>query len=139
MATHKVVKVRITRGAGGGMKYPKRFKAYEIAGQGLSRGEGEGHCLVILPDGMADEYSLDPDMEVVTTAEADALLEEWRVAKGQPAEVVTDANRVALVTAKCLAKVPLTQEDLDALDPSTDVPGVERRPKPLKSRYPSIL
>lgn len=150
VATHKVIRVRIVRGGIGEntMKYPARYYAQEVVRRGigpagfysghLARGGSEAWCLVILPNDLADEYAADPDMETISAAQADMLLDEWRVLKSRPSEVVTDLNRIIAIQTKLLAGMELTQEDREALDPDSDVPGINRA-KPLKRRFPEIL
>lgn len=149
-ATHKVVRVRIVRGGIGEntMRYPARYFAQEIDRRGvgpgglysghLARGGSEAWCLIILPNDLADEYATDPDMETISVAQADMLLDEWRRLKGRPSEMVTDMNRIIAIQTKLLAGMELSQEDRDALDPDSDVPGINRV-RPLKLRFPEAL
>lgn len=140
----KIVKVRIRRGDEGQnmMVYPVRYHAQEVDLQGLgplnvnqsnaysghiARGGKEAWCLIILDDDLADDYAADADMAIITPVVADALMEEWRVAKGETEEVVQDASRIVAISAKQAAGLPLSDEDLKALDPEDSVPGVNKR------------
>ena len=154
MATHKIVKVKIVRKPGTSkMQYPATFKAKEVAelgivpsalsrigySGGLSRGEGAGYCLIVLPNILADEYALDPDMETITVTAADILLEQWRQDKHLPEETVTNPNRIAAIQAKLDASIALSQDDLDALDPDSRVPGIENTLLPVKEKFPGLF
>lgn len=139
----KIVKVRIRRGdpAKGEdqLVYPARFNPAEVQRRGIGHINGargySGHIglggdeewtFVGLDDDLADEYALDPDMEIVTPAQADAEMEQWRLMRGEPAEFVRDPERIQAIVAKQQAGLALTQEDLDALNPDSPVPGVNR-------------
>lgn len=140
----KIVKVRITRGGVGQaqMVYPDRYIAEEVdrrgAGPlnvngaaaysgGIGRGDAEEFCLIVLDDQIAEEYeSSGPDMEIVSAADADALMEQWRIDQGNPAEVVRDVNRIQAIIAKQGAGITLTAEDLEALDVDSPVPGINK-------------
>lgn len=141
----KYVKVRITRGGVGEhrMVYPARYDSREVARSmaggleysgGIRRGDDEEWMLVLLDDALAAEYAKDPDMEIVSDTEADALWEQWRAARGEPVERVTDPNRMLAIVAKVQAGIELSAEDQAALDPESDVPGVNRTPKPSELR-----
>ncbi len=140
----KIVKVRIRRGDEGQemMVYPARYRAQEVDRNGLgplnvnqsnaysghiARGGKTAWCLIILDDDLADEYATDANMAIITPIVADALMEEWRVAKGETEEVVQDVSRITAIAAKQAASLPLTDEDLKALDPEDSVPGVNKR------------
>lgn len=138
----KIVKVMIRRGdpAAGQrqMLYPTRYNAKEVDAKGRILPAGySGHIglggdtewlFIALDDETADDYALDPDMEIVAPEDADADLESWRVMRGEPAEQVTDAVRIQAIAAKQAAGIPLTDEDRDALDPDKPVRGINRRP-----------
>ena len=152
MATHKIVRVRIHRGSVGQnqMVYPARYNAFEVdrAGIGptsimqggagysghIGLGGSEEWCLIVLPSALADEYALDPDMDIVTPAQADVLLETWRVLKGEPDEVVRDPDRLTTIAVKQQAGLRLSAYDLKALDPDDETPGINRRLVPIKRR-----
>ncbi len=145
----KLLRVRITRGGTGdpAMRYPARYNAQEvdrngmyataIAGTtalsgGLSRGEDVEFCVIALRDELADEYALDPDMELITPEMADQLIEQWRVLRGDSEEVVDSPSRIQAIAVKQQAGLPLTDEDRAALDPASAVPGVRRRVRPVR-------
>ncbi len=115
----KIVKVRIRRGEEGQemMVYPARYRAQEVDRNGLgplgvnqsnaysghiARGGNAAWCLIILDDDLADEYAADADMTIISPGVADALMEEWRVAKGETEEVVQDVSRITAIAAKQL-------------------------------------
>jgi len=141
----KIVKVRIRRGGPSEdmMVYPSRYDAQEVDRCGigplnLQRGAGaySGHiglggdeewCLIALPPDLAAEYAKDPDMEIVTVDEADALMEEWRKFRGEPEILINDPDRLRLIHLKIARGLQPSQEDLKALDPDDDTPGVVRR------------
>jgi hypothetical protein len=153
--THKLVKVRIRAGdhskGESQMIYPKRYNPHEVDRRGvgptavargsaaysghIGRGGEEEWCFIILPDELAEEYAQDPDMELATPAQADTDMEAWRQIKGETAEVVTDIDRIHAIRAKQGAGIPLTAEDLAALDIDNDVPGIEKRLKPLRAQW----
>lgn len=141
----KHVKVRIQRGSAGQnqMVYPARYDSREVGRSkaggleysgGIRNGGDEEWMLVLLDDALAAEYAKDPDMEIVSDTQADALSEDWRVLRGEPVERVTDANRMLAIIAKTSAGVALSAEDLASLDPNSDVPGVSRARKPSERR-----
>jgi hypothetical protein len=137
----KTVRVHIRRGdpkqGEDQMVYPAGFNAQEVAYRGLGHiaysghiglGEQEEWTLIMVDDDLATQYDADPDMEIVTEAEADLDIEDWRVMKNEPLEVVTDPNRIAAINAKVAAGVTLSAEDLLALDPDSPIPGIVKRP-----------
>ena len=135
----KIVRVRIRRGdpalGEAQMVYPAGFNADEAQRRGIGHiaysghmGEGgdEEWTLIGLDDALADTYALDPDMEIVTTVTADAELETWRIRKNEPSEQVRDATRIQAIAAKQSARITLSSEDLEALDPDNPVLGINR-------------
>lgn len=143
----KLVKVRIRRGdhtkGENQMVYPAAYDAREVDRHKTGKLDYSGHMrfgqaeewmIVCLEDTVADKYALDPDMEIVDDATADADSEAWRQMRGEPEEQVRDPNRIQAIVAKQTAGIPLTQEDQDALDPSKDVAGINRREKPSEVR-----
>lgn len=140
----KAVKVRIRRGSVNEpmMVYPARYNAIEVDRNGIGptnvnpasvvysggigRGEAEEWCYIILPDALADEYALDPDMSIEADSKADADMEAWRIANGAPMTTVRDPDRIHAIRAKQEAGMALTQEDLDALDETKDTSGINR-------------
>lgn len=139
----KVVKVHIRRGVVGQnlMVYPTRYNAQEVDRNGLGplnvnktnaysshigRGGAEEWCFILLQDALADEYALDPDMEIVTPVQADTLMEQWRVEKGVPEESVLDPTRLDAILIKQHMGTVLSAEDLKALDPDDPIPGINK-------------
>lgn len=140
----KIVKVRIRRGGVGQsqMVYPSRYRAEEVDRNGLGplnvnqagaysghigRGGSEEWCIIVLDDDLANEYALDPNMEIVTPAQADALMEQWRIDNGESEEVVLDPNRINAIVAKQNAGIALTAEDTAALDVNDPIRGINKR------------
>lgn len=145
MADYKVVQVTFTRGVDG-LQYPDRYNAQEVEANGkgpavsgysgeMSQGADAGHCLIVLESTLADEYAVDPDMEIVSPARADALVDKWRKSQNLPSEIVTNPDRIMAIRAKQSAGMPLTQEDRDVLDPDKDI-GIQRANKPLREKLP---
>ena len=145
----RVVKVRIHRGdfarGENQLMYPERYNPQEIDRQGQLIGPGNGGysghiglggdeewCILVLPDALANEYAEDRDMEIITMSEADTLREQWRQFRGETEERVDDPERIQAVRAKQEAGIALSQEDRDALDPNSDVPGIRKRIRPLQ-------
>ena len=139
----KLVKVRIRRGdprkGEPQMVYPSLFDPQEVHARGIGHVHGRygysGHIgmggneewtIVGVDDAVATRYATDADMAIVTPVEADALIEEWRVFRGDPAEVVTDPQRIQAIATKQAAGLALTDEDREALDPEGDTHGVNR-------------
>lgn len=140
----KVIKVHIRRGQLGEsmMVYPARYNAQEVDRHGLGplnvnqtgaysghigRGGSEEWCIIILDDVMADEYAQDPRMEIITAAQADALMEQWRIDNDEPEEVISDLDRIHAIRAKQGAGIALSRDDLRALDPNDRVRGITKR------------
>jgi hypothetical protein len=151
----KVLRVRIRRGAVGEsqMIYPTRYKAEEVDRNGLgplnvmqsnaysghiARGGSEAWCIIVLEDVLADEYATDPDMEIIAAAQADTLMEQWRVLKGETEEVVKDPDRINAIGVKQATGTALTEEDLKALDVNDPTPGVNKRLKSLEDRMREV-
>lgn len=143
----KLVLVRIRRGDPSKgepqMVYPARFNAQEVHARGVGHvggvygysghmalGADEEWTIIGVDDALADEYDADPDMMVISEAEADAYFEEWRVLNNRPSVLVRDPERLRMVALKRDMGMELTPEDLAALDPESQVPGVNRIPKP---------
>lgn len=143
----KVLKVHIRRGRKGEdlMVYPARYKAEEVDRNGLGpclvngacaysgdigRGKDDEYCIICLRDDLAEEYAKDPDMEIVSPEDADALMEQWRLDNGLP-ETVIDSDRIQAIAAKQAAGLTLTKSDLDALDPTKSEPGINMRLRKL--------
>ena len=146
----KLVKVKIVRGNKGesAMKYPVRYDAVEVDRMGMSatalnyascsysgamsRAEPIEFCIIAMPDNLADDYATDADMEIITELEADTFMEQWRLDNNAPEETVTNVSRIQAITAKQNANMALTQEDLDALDSTKPVRGINKTRKPVR-------
>jgi len=100
----QAVKIRIRRGRVGEtqMVYPSRYNAQEVDRNGvgplgvnragaysghIGKGGAEEWCIIALDDTLASEYALDPDMTIITSVEADTLMEQWRVFNDESEEV----------------------------------------------------
>ena len=144
----KIVKVHIRRGGKGEnmMIYPSRYDAEEVDRNGIGpcgingtgaysgaigRGGKDEHCLILVEDEVADYYDEDPEMEIITAKEADALMEQWRIENEESEEVVTDVARIQAIVAKQGAGIPLSDEDRAALDPASPVRGINKRLRPM--------
>lgn len=140
----KFVLVRIKRGQVGEaqMVYPARYNAQEVDRNGLGplnvnqtgaysghigRGGKEEWCIILLEDALADRYAADVDMEIITPNKADEYMEQWRIEKNEPEEMITDPERINAIRAKQFANIPLSAEDLRALDPNDRMRGINRR------------
>jgi len=146
----KFLKVKIIRNTNANeptMQYPVTYNAAEVEGDikgriiydgGLSRGEDTEECLILVSDDLATIYSKDKDMEVLTKAQANTWLASNDGLKDQPNEQVTDINRLTAIIAKKSAGVELSQEDLDALDPTKDVLGINTTPKTVDTIWSKV-
>lgn len=147
----RLLKVRIKRGdytkGEPQMVYPAKYNPVEVdrvgrssvminsAGISLSgdigRGDDEEFCIIAMPDELALEYAKDPDMAIISSEEADALMESWRENNKVPVEAVADPVRLQAISAKQAAGIALSQEDMDALDPEKDTRGINKTRKPV--------
>ena len=139
----KYVIVTMTRGAIGEnhMKYPGVYNAEEVERKkkgaivyegAFSRGEATEECLLFLQDALADTYALDADIRIVTEAQADTWLAANQQIQDAPDVQVLDPNQLALVQVKQAGGIPLDENDLRALDPDDDRPGVNRTKKTVR-------
>src|SRR5660398_154497 len=136
----KTLKVLVTRGKKGEHQrmYPDRYDPEEVDREGMGVlgysqsieiGEPSGFCLIALDDATADDYALDPDMEIIPVADADTLLDTWATEKGQTT-TRRDSEVLAEITARntlAMAEkqsVVVSQADKDALDPTNPAAGV---------------
>ena len=141
----KTLKVTVRRGQRGEHQrmYPDRYDPEEVDREGMGVlgysqsieiGEASGFCLIALDDAMADEYALDPDMQIIPVADADTLLDAWATEKGQTT-TRRDPEVLAEITARntlAMAEkqsVVVSQADKDALDPTNPAAGVRARRK----------
>jgi len=142
----KYVIVTMRRGSTGedAMVYPTAYKAWEVDQNkrgpivyegAFSLGEATEECMIYLNDAVADKYALDPDMRIVTEAQADAWLTANRELARLPTEIVTDANRLTVIKIKLDAGIELSDEDYLALDPDEPMQGINRRKKTAKAVF----
>ena len=154
----RLVKVRIRRGdpkkGEDMMVYPEAYNPQEVDRYGryatginpaqvslsgeIGRGGEEEFCVISLPDEMAETYAQDPDMAIIDEAEADNLMESWRIANGAPEESVVDPTRITAIRAKQEAGIPLSQADVDALDPAKSERGINKTRKPVAESIKAI-
>ena len=160
--TMKLVKVRIRRGGAGEdmMLYPALYNAQEVDREGvysvglpvqdglsggIGLGDAEEWCLIALNDAVADEYARDPDMEIVTEAQANVLLAEWRAdrlargAHGERPERITDQSALDVARERREAGLTATAADTAALDPDDPVLGINNGPRTVPLRVKSRL
>ncbi len=140
----KCIKVLIKRGGAGEdmMVYPALYNAQEVDRNGIGplgvnqSGAYSGHignggsqewCIIILDDALAATYADDPDMEIVTDIQADALMEQWRVEKNESENVIIDRDLINYIKTKQAVGDALDPEDLRALDPNDSMRGINRR------------
>ncbi len=94
---------------------------------GISRGGPIAECMLKLSDRLADIYAADPDMRILSTVEADAWIASNPQVQSQPIEQVTDVDRLTAIIAKNVAGQALSAEDLEAVDPDSDTPGIVKK------------
>lgn len=158
----KLLKIRIRRGAVGedAMIYPAAYDAQQVSREGvyaiglpvqdaLSGGIGLGDieewCLIALNDNVADVYALDPDMDIVTQAQADTLLAEWRTdrlargAHGEQLVRITDQARLNVIRERRDAGLALSVEDDAALDPENSELGINSGSRTVPLRVSAQL
>ena len=120
------------------MQYPSVYNAVEVDRNkkgpivyegAFSRGEVTEECLLFLKDSVADTYALDPNIRIITEAEADTWLLANEQLKDVPDIRVTDPDKLLLVRVKQAEGIPLDKDDLRALDPDDVVLGVTRLKK----------
>ncbi len=146
----KILKVHIRRGdfskSENQMVYPPRYIAHEVDLNGvgptsingigtysrqISHGGNEEWCIIILDDALADEYARDPQMEIISEATADALMEQWRIQNNEAEFIVTNPNAITAILAKQQLHLPFLDEDKRALDPTDPIPGINKRLRPI--------
>ena len=140
----KCIKVLIRRGGAGEdmMVYPNLYNAQEVDRNGIGPlgvnqvGAYSGHignggsqewCIIILDDVLAAAYARDPDMEIVTAIQADALMEQWRGEKNESEEVIPDLDLITYIKTKQAVGDTLTGDDLRALNPADPMRGINKR------------
>ncbi len=129
------------------MKYPAAYNAQEMEGKkrgpyirdgGIGAGQDSEEMLALVVDEHADKLALDPDIRILTRAEADTWLgNDSRLAK-QPTEIASDPERLAMIRTKVAAGIALSQEDLDALDPDSPIRGITRKTRDVNGHFPDF-
>ena len=119
------------------IKYPPVYDAIDVdrniqgglVYQGRhDEGDATGEILMFMKNALADTMLVDPDVRELTKAEADTWLVDNPNLKGEPTELVDDADRLQAIIAKNAAGITLSAEDLAALDPDDDtVRGIKRK------------
>ena len=104
----------------------------------IGRGGSEEWGIIAMPDAVADAYALDPDMEIISSTEADTLMQAWRI-QNKVSEERIDADVINAIRAKREAGIPETQEDLDALDVTKPDRGITKARKPIGDVVPNII
>ncbi len=158
----KLLKVRIVRGKAdeNAMVYPAAYDAQQVDREGvysvglpvqdglsggIGLGDAEEWCLIALNDAVADQYALDPDMEIVSLAQANTLLADWRTdrlargAHGERAERITDQQALDLARTRKEAGLATTLADTAALDPDDPALGINKGPRTVPLRVTSQL
>ncbi len=141
----KLLKVRIRRGdhtkGEDQLVYPTKYDPVEIDRIGMSaptinhagismsgevgRGGSEEWCIIAMPDVVANEYALDPDMQIRTSAECDTDMEAWRIQNGVPEERVYP-EIVNAIKAKQDANIALSPGNMNALDVNHPEKGINK-------------
>lgn len=122
------------------MVYPPPYNAQEVDRNrrgplvyegGISHGYNDDteEALLYLRDEIADRYARSPEMRIVSRARAETWMAAARSYQAMPDEMVMDVDRLHAITAKKAAGVAISAEDLDALDPASPVPGINRTKK----------
>jgi len=149
----KIVKVYIRRGGVGENQlcYPASYNAEQVDREGfgptamfgtssysggVGRGENHEYCLIVLEDALAETYAVDKDMEIIDPSEADTLMEQWRIDNHESEEVVDDPERLQAIASMVTANIPLSAEDLKAMDvEDPTVPGRRKRLRPFAQEF----
>lgn len=127
------------------IQYPGVYDAVEIDRVRLGpliykgrhdEGDATGEVLTSMKDEAATKYAKDPDVRIITEAEATMWLQTNPNMAGDPEERVTDSDRLMAIQTKIAAGIPLSTEDSDALDPDKPVRGINRRRKDAQSYFP---
>ena len=126
-------------------RYPPEYNAQEIErakhgplvyGGGILILDGEIEELLIhLQDEVAAKLLKSPLVRELTHEEANAWLAASPIMQRLPDEKVTDADRVALVSTRAVAGLPLSQDDLDVLNPDHPKSGVTRAEKTVEAIF----
>lgn len=120
---------------------------------GLARGQDVEEELVLISDTIANSYTAEnpTHYRILTDFEADKWCERAAALRGEPAVAITDPDRIRLTETKMRAAAlaaegklanlevpPVTQEDLDALDPDRPTPGVNRIVRKASTYFPGV-
>ena len=158
----KLLKVRIVRGKAdeNAMVYPAAYNAQQVDREGIyaiglpvqdalsggiGLGDNEEWCLIALNDVVATEYARDPEMEIVTEAQANTRLAAWRAdrlargAHGERPERITDQGALDVARERREAGLTATAADTAALDPDDPALGINNAPRTVPQRVTSQL
>ncbi len=127
------------------LRYPEVYNAQEVEANkrgphvysgGILKEDGDlEELLLLLRDHTADKYATHEDVDVLTPAQVDEWLASNTMLPRDGSELVTDPNRIQVIIAKQLAGMELTEQDLAALDPDQDEPGVCRYRRTRKGLF----
>ena len=140
------LKLTIRPNPSGGALYPDAYDAKKVdrfkkgpivMNHGLAEGKDQAEYLIYVRDKYAAEILDDPHIEKLTQSESADWLEANDRDFDRAREVVQDEQRIQAIQTKLLAKqagedIDLTAEDRQALDPDSDVAGVNKRPVGLE-------
>ncbi len=105
---------------------------------GIQRGGPTAECLMAVDNAFSDVLAADPDIRKLTRAEADTWLADNPKVAEKPVEQVNDDLRLAMIRTKIAAGIALSQEDNDALDPTSSVRGITRRTRDVDGYFPDF-
>ena len=135
------LKLTIRPNPSGGALYPDAYDAKKVdrfkqgpivMNHGLAEGKDQAEYLIYVRDKYAAEILDDPHIEKLTQKEAATWLEKNDRDFERSREIVQDDQRIRAIQTKLLAQqagedIELSDEDRQALDPTSDVAGVNQR------------
>jgi hypothetical protein len=121
----KLLKIRVRADAFGGMIYPEGFLSFSCLEYIYCDELETGICwlVVLISDENFDKITDKTDVEEIDVAKAEEFLDKYDLRKTE----VTDEARIRAIEIKTAAVVPLSAEDLKALDPADSTPGIKYR------------
>jgi hypothetical protein len=141
----KYLKIKIKRGdprkGENQMMYPACYDAMEVElvkigpilyPDEIGRGATEEDCVICFGDNkIAAEYVRDGGSDIVELTEAavDSYMSTRWERRKDAEEQVTDEPRILSILTKKTLNMPLSTEDLDAINPDKRTPGVNRANK----------
>ena len=124
-----------------GYVYPALYSSSEVSrlGRGpiydfedIADKTGTSQCLIAMPDGIADAYDLDPDMEIINQVRAQAWIDANRTIQSLP-EYYVERDMVAALQLRIAAGATLSTQEREMIDPDHPRGGIVRRKKDLAS------